>query len=357
MSVKIMIYVNPYVKDTFRKNQPEGRRTFVRLDQNENPDGLPKWFFDEVMGRITPADLSMYPEEGVLVEKYAGMVGVKPSNVTLTDGSLVGMGYLIHVFGEPGKNLVVVKPTFNMYGVFGSLNGMHTVEIPYEEDFTMPVEKILGAIDGNTGIVVLVNPNMPVGNAYSQSDIEKVILKAAEYGALVIVDEAYHYFYDGTSIPLIEKYDNVAVLRTFSKMLAITALRLGAVISNENIIHYVNNWRPHYTINAVTLKFGEAIVDNHERLLSELSASFGEGKKYIEERLGAEGYSMIPSNGCFLCIRMRHKTAEYVTAELKKRNILVLCGGGPLEGYIRLSVCGKKYMEIFADALLDIDRE
>ena len=189
-----MLYVDPYVKNTFRKSQPEGRKTFIRLDQNENPDGLPKWFFDKVMKEITPETLSMYPEEGVLVEKYADMIGVKPTNVTLTDGSLIGMGYLIHVFGKPGKNLVVVKPTFNMYGVFGSLNGMNTVEVPYEKDFTMPIEKIMDAIDENTGIVVLVNPNMPVGNTYEQDEIERVIQKAAKYDALVIVDEANHYF-------------------------------------------------------------------------------------------------------------------------------------------------------------------
>lgn len=327
------------------------------MDQNENPDGLPKWLFDDVMSRITPATLSMYPEEGPLVHKYAEMVGVDAENVTLTDGSLVGMGYLIHVFGEPGKNLVVVKPTFNMYGVFGNLNGMKTVEIPYNDDFTMPIEKILNAIDEDTSIVVLVNPNMPIGNVYSSEDIESVVRKAEENNALVIVDEAYHYFYDGSSIPLIKKYDNIAILRTFSKMLAITALRLGAVISNKDIIHYINNWRPHYTIGAVTLKFGEAIVDNHERLLKELTSKFTEGKEYIVNRLEAEGYSIIPSNGCFICVRLKHHTVEYVTDELKNRGILVFRGSGPLDGYLRLSICGKEYMKIFADALLDIDKE
>lgn len=327
------------------------------MDQNENPDGLPEWLFDDVMSRITPATLSMYPEEGPLVRKYADMVGVDAENVTLTDGSLVGMGYLIHVFGEPGKNLVVVKPTFNMYGVFGNLNGMRTVEVPYDEDFTMPVGRILNAIDGDTSIVVLVNPNMPIGNVYSPEDIEAVVRKAGENDALVIIDEAYHYFYDGSSIPLTRKYDNVAVLRTFSKMLAITALRLGAVISNKDIIHYINNWRPHYTIGAVTLKFGEAIVDNHERLLEELGSKFSEGKAYIISRLEAEGYSIIPSDGCFICVRLKHRTVEYVTDELKNRGILVFRGSGPLEGYLRLSVCGKEYMRMFADALLDIDKE
>ena len=355
--VRPMLYVDPYVRDTFRKNQPEGRNGYIRLDQNENPDGLPRWFFDEVMKEITPSFLAMYPEEGSLVKKYAAMVGVGPENVTLTDGSLLGMGYLTHVFGEPGKNMVVVKPTFNMYGVFASLNGMGVVEVPYEADFSMPIEKILAAIDDRTGIVVLVNPNMPVGNVYAPEDIEKVVKKAGEFGALVIVDEAYHYFYDGSSIALVSRYDNVAVLRTFSKMLAITSLRLGVIVSSKEIIHYVNNWRPHYTIGGVTLKFGEAIVDNHERLLKELEENFREGKEYILKRLEEKGYSAIPSNGCFLCVRLKHRPVQYVADEMKKRNILIFCGSGPLDGYVRLSVCGKKYMRMFADSLFEIDRE
>ena len=109
-----MLYVDPYVKDTFRKNQPEGRWPYIRLDQNENPDGVPQWLFDQVMKDITPATLGMYPEEGIVIEKYAKLVGVKSENVTITDGSVVAMGYLVHVFGKPGSNLVVVNPTFNM---------------------------------------------------------------------------------------------------------------------------------------------------------------------------------------------------------------------------------------------------
>lgn len=350
-----MLYVDPYVKDTFRKNQPEGRWPYIRLDQNENPDGVPQWLFDQVMKDITPATLAMYPEEGPVVEKYAKLVGVGPVNITLTDGSVVAMGYLLHVFGKPGRNLVVVNPTFNMYHAYAKLNGMNSVSIDYNEDLTLDVDKILAAIDDNTGIVVLVNPNMPVGNTYSQEQIEAVIKKAAEHDAFVVIDEAYHYFFEGTSIPLTKKYNNIAVLRTFSKMLAIPALRLGVVIGSEEVVHYVNNWRPHYTVNEVTLKFAEAIIDNHDRLVSELKSKFDEGKKYVLDRLAERDYHVIPSSGCFLCVKLKHVTMDYAFEELKKRNILVFCGSGLLEDYVRLSVSDKKYMKMFVDALFEID--
>lgn len=352
-----MVYVDKYVKETVRKNQPEGRWPYIRLDQNENPDGVPQWLFDEVMKDITPATLAMYPEEGEFVRKYASLVGVPPECVTITDGSVVAMGYILHVFGQPGKNLIVVNPTFNMYHAYAHLNGMNSVSIDYEPDLTLDTGKILDAIDENAGIIVLVNPNMPVGNPYPPEDIVKIIEKAAKFGAFVLVDEAYHYFSDcETSIPLTQKYDNVAVLRTFSKMLAIPALRLGAIISSEENIHYVNNWRPHYTVNAITLKFGEAIVDNFDRLTKELSEKFEDGMEYVKSRLGAEGYEIVPSSGCFLCVKLKHRDMDYVFEELKKRNILVFCGSGLLENYVRLTVSARKYMQIFVDALLDIDK-
>ena len=351
------MYVDRYVKETVRKSQPEGRQPFIRLDQNENPDGLPQWLFDKAMDGVGPATLAMYPEEGEFVRKYAKLVGVSPECVTITDGSVVAMGYIIHVFGQPGKNLIVVNPTFNMYHAYARLNGMNSVAIDYEPDLTLDTQKILDAIDENAGIIVLVNPNMPVGNPYPPEDIIRIIEKARKFGAFVLVDEAYHYFSDcETSIPLTQKYDNVAVLRTFSKMLAVPALRLGAIMSCEENIHYINNWRPHYTVNVLTLRFGEAIVDNFDRLMSEMKASFDDGMKCVIDRLGAEGYEIVPSSGCFLCVKLKHRGMDYVFEELKKRNILVFCGSGLLENYVRLTVASRKYMDMFVDALLEIDK-
>ena len=182
-------------------------------------------------------------------------------------------------------------------------------------------------------------------------------VEGAKYDAFVIVDEAYYYFYEGskTSVPLTQKYSNMAVLRTFSKMLAIPALRLGAVIGCEEVIHYVNNWRPHYTVNVVTLRFAEAIIDNHDKLISEMKATFDDGKNYVLSRLAERNYHVIPSNGCFLCIKLQHVHMDYAFEELKKRNILVFCGSGLLEDYVRLTVSSKKYMEKFVDALFEID--
>lgn len=352
-----MIYVDETIKNTYRVPQPEGRGAYIRLDQNENPDGVPKWLFDSVMEKVTPEFLAIYPEETKPTEKYAKLLGLEGNNVTLTAGSSVGMGYVIKVFGEPGKEILCVTPSFAMYEVYAKMIGMKVHQIKYEDNFTFKVENTLKSINENTGIVVLVNPNMPVGNVYSKEEITAIVEKAKANDALVIIDEAYYYFYDQTSVDLVKKYENVVVLRTFSKMLSIPSMRIGAIISTQENIRCMNNYKPHYTVNSIGLLFVEAIVDHHERLLKELKKQYQEGKDYILEKLKENHYETIPSEGCYVCIKPRHKTSREITDLLQENGILILCGKDGLTGWLRLTIAHKKYMEIFLEALLRIDRE
>ncbi len=351
-----MIYVDETIKNTYRVPQPEGRGAYIRLDQNENPDGLPKWLYDIAMEGVTPEFLAIYPEETIPTEKYAKMLGLEKENVTLTAGSSVGMGYVIKVFGEPGKNILTVTPSFAMYEVYAKMIGMKVVQMKYESDFSFKVENTLANINNDTGIVVLVNPNMPVGNVYAKEDIKRIIEKAKEHDALVIIDEAYYYFYDQTSVDLVKEYDNVVVLRTFSKMLSMPSLRVGAIISTAENIRCIDNYKPHYTVNSIALKFVEAIVENHDRLLGELKEQYMEGKDFITKALDENGYETIPSEGCYVCIKPKYKTSRQVTDELQENGILILCGKDGLTGWLRLTIAHKKYMELFMDALLKIDR-
>lgn len=351
-----MIYIDEQIKNTYRVPQPEGRGAYIRLDQNENPDGVPKWLFDSVMEKVTPEFLAIYPEESKPTEKYAKMLGLELNNVTLTAGSSVGMGYVIKTFGQPGKNILCVTPSFAMYEVYAKMIGMNVRQLKYESDFSYKIENTLANIDEDTGIVVLVNPNMPVGNIYPKDEIIAIVEKAKANDALVIIDEAYYYFYDQTSVDLVKKYDNVVVLRTFSKMLSIPSMRVGAIISSPDNIRCMNNYKPHYTVNSIGLLFVDAIVDNHEKLLSELKEQYQEGKDYILGKLKEYNYETIPSEGCYVCIKPKYKTSREITDLLQENGILILCGKDGLTGWLRLTIAHKKYMEIFFDTLLKIDR-
>ena len=161
-----MIHVNKYIEKTVRVFPEQGRYDYYRFDMNENPTGLPKAFVDDVLKEITPEFLSVYPEPDRFLEKYAKFIGVNRENVTATNGSDMGLRYLMETFGEIGKEVVTVSPTFEMYWVNCCILGYKHVPVKYNNDLTIDVKNIVKAINENTRIVVLLNPNNPIGNVY-----------------------------------------------------------------------------------------------------------------------------------------------------------------------------------------------
>ena len=272
-------YVDENIKNTLRIFPEQGRYDYHRFDMNENPEGLPKSFVDSVLKEITPEFLSIYPEPDRFIRKYTEYVsGLFAENVLPTNGSDMAIRYLLETFGEKGKEVVTVAPSFEMYWVNCSILGLKHVPVAYEKDLTIRIEKIVEAVTENTRVVVLLNPNNPVGNVYTEEELQQVIEKARKVGAVVIIDEAYHYFYDKTFIKYAVSGDNVIVLRTFSKLMSLAACRLGVIISNPQIIGYVKNAKLTFDVNSIALLFGERILE-HPELIEELIQKEKEGKE------------------------------------------------------------------------------
>ena len=271
-----MYYVNEDIKNCVRVFPEQGRYDYARYDMNENPEGLPQWFVDEVLKEITPEFLATYPEHDKFRSMYAEYIGVKPENVAVTNGSDMAIRFAMEVFAEKGSSVVTVAPSFEMYWVNCSMLGLKHVPVSYEADMTMDANKIVAAIDETTDIVVLLNPNNPIGTVYTEDEARMIIEKAREVGAIVIVDEAYHYFYKHTFLPFIHEYDNVVVFRTFSKLLSLAAVRMGMMIGNEELIGYARKSMPSFEVNAIALKFGEHMMQ-HTELIDELMETEAEG--------------------------------------------------------------------------------
>ena len=350
-------YVDEHIKNTVRDFPEQGRYGYHRYDMNENPEGLPKEFVDEVLKEITPEFLAIYPEPDRFLHKYADFIGAAYENVLTTNGSDMAIRYLLETFGEKGKEVVTVSPSFEMYWVNCSILGLKHVPVAYEPDLTIKIEKILEAISGDTRVVVLLNPNNPVGNVYTEEELERVIERAKEVGAVVIVDEAYHYFYDRTFLPYALNGENVIVLRTFSKLFSLAACRLGVIISNPEIIHYVKNARLTFDVNAIALLFGERILDRPE-LIRELIRIEKEGKAWILQALEKEGYECRDCRGNFIFVKPKHSAREVANRlETEKKVLVHPYGNELLKDCLRVSVGSKEAMELFLEAFLEVDRQ
>lgn len=349
------MYVNPNIKDTVRVFPHEGRRTCLRYDMNENPEGLPPDFVEMVKREITPEFLATYPEPSAFTKKYASYVGVDADQVMATNGSDMAIRYLLETFGEAGKDVVTVAPSFEMYWVNCKILGFRHVPVAYESDMTMKVENILKVIGEDTRVVVLLNPNNPIGNVYTREEAEAVVRKAREVGALIIMDEAYHYFYEKSFLDLVHRYDNVAVLRTFSKLFSIAACRLGVLIASKEIVRYAKKAKLTFDVNSIALLFGERLLE-HPEIERRLVAEEKEGKAHVLAELKARGYVVRDCKGNYIFIKPHRNPMEIAREMEEKHRLLVKTyGSGMLQAYLRVSVGSKPAMQRFLDVFLPLD--
>lgn len=348
-------YVDKDIENTERVFPEQGRYNYYRYDMNENPEGLPKEFVDSVIAEITPEFLATYPEPDRFINKYAQFVGAKSENILTTNGSDMAIRYLMQTFGEKGKEVVTVSPSFEMYRVNCNILGLKHVPVLYDAEMKMDINKIIKAITIDTCIVVLLNPNNPIGNIYSEDEIERVIAQASECGAIVIIDEAYHYFHSGTFMKYAFDEENVIVLRTFSKLFSIASCRLGIIISNEKIINYVRKVRLTFEVNAIALLFAERLLEQQE-LIEDLVRTEAEGKAYLLEELHEHGYECIGGKGNFVFVKT-YDNAHSVALRLKndKKVLVHTYSDELLRNYLRVSTGSKESMKIFTEALLEVD--
>ena len=349
-----MYYVNEGIRDLYRVKFHEERGQVLRLDMNENPEGLPEDVFERVMRKITRGCIAMYPEKDRLTGLLAKHNGVRSEEISVTAGSDEAMRLIFQCFGQRGKKLVTVTPTFEMYGVYAGMFGLEHRMVEYKEDYTVDVEDILEAIDGETGMVILLNPNSPVGYAYGEAEVRKVIERAKEAGAVVVVDEAYHYFYAPTFMGLIREYENVLVLRTFSKVFSMAGLRIGYVAGCEELIGYIEKAESTFNVNTVAIRFAEEVIGDTE-LLERLTEREREGRIWLSGKLKEAGYRTISMEGNYVLFIPKGESGEVVKA-LKEEGVWVRdYGRGILKGWIRVSTGAVECMERFWEALVRVE--
>lgn len=347
-------YVNEYVKDLYRVKFHDEREDVLRLDMNENPIGLPKEVFTRIWQKVTPEYVATYPQKDALMELLAEHNSVKYENISITAGSDEAMRLIFQCFGEPGKKVLTVTPTFEMYDVYSKMFGMEHVTVEYQDDYSLCVDDILRLIDEKTGLVILLNPNSPIGAVYKEEEVRAILKRAADVNALVVVDEAYHYFYKPTFLPLIRRYDNLLVLRTFSKLFSMAGLRIGYVAASPQLIDYIEKAESTFNVNNIAILFATEVIQDCE-LQEQLILIEREGRVWLTNQLSEEGYEYISLEGNYVLFRPRRSSRELVE-RLKQQDIWVRdYSRGILSGWIRVSTGARECMERFWNAFIELD--
>ncbi len=353
-----MYYLNDNVKNLYRIFDQNERKDYVRLDLNENPGGLPGDFIQTVLSSVTPQFVAQYPETLHFTEVLAKFLGTDISRLCLVNGSAEGIRYIIQAFTSPGGRIVGVMPSYFMFQIYSEMYGRQFVKVPYNDDLSMDVSRIIDEMTEETQLLILLNPNNPMGNVYSDQEFERIFRVAQEKEINVLVDEAYHYFYPKTFIQYALNHDHIFVTRTFSKLFSMAGCRLGYVVGWPDGVKMVQKLCTPHNTNAFAMKIAEAVLENPV-ILQQLIADFNEGRQYLIDWLDKNGYRHKGEAGNFLFIKPRTNAQLIVERMKKEKKILIKTypNVGEFGDCLRVTIGAKEYMKQFTDALKELDQK
>ena len=351
-----MFYVNENVRDLNRIFDQNERKGYLKLDLNENPIGFSQEFIDEVLSQVTPEFIAQYPETKEFQQKLAKFLGVQPDQLCLTNGSAEAVRYIIEAYSRPGGKVVGVKPSYAMYEVFSKMYGREFVGLQYESD-RVNVDKLIELIQPDVDLLVLVNPNNPMGDVYTDEEFERLIQAAQANEVTVMIDEAYHYFCDKTFIKYAIEYNNVFVTRTFTKMFGLGSGRLGFAVGQADGIAMIQKLCTPHNVNAFGMLFAEAVIDR-EGMLDEMIAKQKDGKQYVIDELTRLGYTVSSGEGNFIFVKTNTDATDVMNRMKEEKKILIKTYSGiaGMGKCLRVSTGERAAMQQFIEGLLDVDK-
>lgn len=352
-----MYYLNENVRDLNRIFDQNARGGYLRMDLNENPNGLPQEFITEVLKDVNPEFLAKYPDHLEFMQVLGNLIGADVEEICLTNGSAEAIRHIIEAYTRPGGKMLSVTPSYAMYEVYAKMYGREHITVNYGDNLTVNVDDIIEKITPDLDLVIVLNPNNPIGDVYTYEEMDRIVEAAKKNEVTVLIDEAYFYFYPNTFIKYALENDNVFLTRTFSKLFSLAGARLGYVVGKKEGVNMIQKLCTPHNINAFAMKFAQAIIEK-EGMIDELVAKQLEGKQYLVDTLREKGYIVNAKEGNFVFIKPNTDAQTLVKRMKEEKKILIKsyknigCEGD----FLRVSTGEKELMQVFIDALVEIDK-
>jgi histidinol-phosphate aminotransferase len=238
------------VKAMKEYHPPLGCRDSLRLDFNENTIACSP-AVREVLKNISAGDLTRYPERESIEALVAQHLNVKPEQLILTNGVDEAIHVLFQTFLDTGDELLLPLPTYTMYEVYASATDARVVTVQAEASLAFPYAALIAAINTQTKVIALANPNSPSGSTITREQIVDIARRAPQ--AIILIDEAYFHFYGETVIDLLDSIPNLVVARTFSKAYGLAGLRVGVLAGSPEAVRWMRRVISPYSVNSVAL--------------------------------------------------------------------------------------------------------
>jgi len=331
-------------------------RASVKVNQNENPWDAPAPIKKEVQRRLEARQWSRYPDfvPVSLHVRLAEFSGWRPDGVIAGNGSneLI-QALLMAAIGED-KRVLISEPTFALYRQISTVLGSEVISVPLTNELSYDINALQKTIgDLQPDVTIVCSPNNPTGCMLSDEHLRALL---GITSGLVVVDEAYHEFSGHSVVPFLREHENLVVLRTFSKAMAMAALRVGYLLAAPELASEISKAVLPYNLNAISQTAAEVAIEMYEDELRPLVRKIvAERERLYGELSRIEGLTPVRSQANFMVVRSSIDPKQ-VFAELLKKDILIrdVSGYPMLSDYFRLSVGTPKENDLVIESLQEI---
>ena len=330
---------------------------FAKLASNENNWGPPPEVMKAMTGSWKYANRYGYPDGGV-VKAIADHHGVKPENILLTAGSSEVLQVVGTTFLMGGKKVVGADPTYATVFQHATNIKAEGIKLPLTKDYRQDIAAMVEATNKNVkdvGLVYLCNPNNPTGVVVSAKEV-KQLLDGIPKDMPVLIDEAYHHFVDdpsyAPSVSYVIEGRPVIIARTFSKIAALAAMRIGYAVATPEL---VARMRP-FSMNSVNVlaKWGAVASLKDTAGQADVKAKVIALRNKTTRELEAYGYPTIPSQTNFFMVSLEGRTVQPVIEEFRAKGVLVGRPFPPMLNHLRVSVGLPEEMDRFMKGFKEI---
>ena len=313
-----------------------GAGSELQLDLNEAGPLVPPQWLERAVARMTPDLARRYPDASSLEATLAGRLGVSPDRVVVTNGGDDAIDRICRICLEPGDEVILPSPSFEMFARSIAMAGGACVRVPWP-DSRFPVRQVLGAVGPRTRLIVVVSPNNPTGAVITAEQLRQVT--AAAPGRLIAVDQAYTAFADRDLTPVALSLPNAVVVRSFSKDHGLAGLRVGYAAGSAGTVMAIRAAGGPFPCSWFSLMAAEAALSMPPSVLAERVARVRRERAAIEALLRERGIEPVPSQGNFVFARFPEAAA--VHADLGRRGVRVKRFADPnLADAIRIGLPG-----------------
>jgi len=300
----LQLYYNPKVGDKLRMDTSTNAL-------GANPAG------QKALRECASLDVGQYPStygdglRGALADLYK----LRPENFVVGNGSDEALDVIIKTFVEPGETVITAHPAYVLHSFFVKINGGRTATVDLDDDFQLDVEKMNGA---KGKLALICTPNNPTSNTFRLDDVKAVI---EGNDRPVVVDEAYGEYAGTSFIPLVKKYDNLIVTRTFSKAYGLAGMRVGYLVAGEEMAEALQKVKIPYSLNMIGERVAMAALKDREFLERSVRV-VREERPYLERGLRYLGFEVFPSEANYILFRSTMPSDE-LTSKLADKGVLV----------------------------------